>query len=91
MSTITLPVKAIYFDQIQAGSKLEEYRLVKPFWSKRLVARRYDRIILTRGYPAADDASRHLERPWRGYVIKTITHPHFGPDPVEVFAIDVRP
>lgn len=30
-----------------------------------------------------------LTLPWRGYQIKTIMHHHFGPDPVEVFAIDV--
>jgi hypothetical protein len=25
-----------------------------------------------------------------GYVVKQITHQHFGPDPVHVFALDVR-
>lgn len=25
----------------------------------------------------------------KGYVLKQITHPHFGPDPVLVFALDV--
>ena len=25
----------------------------------------------------------------QGYVVKEITHPHFGPDPVHVFALDV--
>lgn len=87
--TLTIPVNGIYFDQIRAGTKAEEYRLVTPFWTKRLVGRSYDQIVLTRGYPKADDASRRLVKPWRGYVVKTITHPHFGPDPVEVFAIDV--
>ncbi|MGE4307330.1 MAG: hypothetical protein AB7E24_25260 [Novosphingobium sp.] len=24
-----------------------------------------------------------------GWQVKTITHPHFGPEPVQVFAIDV--
>lgn len=28
--------------------------------------------------------------PSRGYTIKTISHPHFGPAPVTVYAIDVR-
>jgi hypothetical protein len=27
--------------------------------------------------------------PWKGYRLTTINHPHFGADPVEVFAIDV--
>lgn len=87
--TLTIPVNGVYFDQICAGTKVEEYRLATPFWSKRLVGRSYDQIVLTRGYPKSCDASRRLVKPWRGYVVKTITHPHFGPDPVQVFAIDV--
>lgn len=87
MKTLTLPLNGVYFDQIQAGTKLEEYRLTTPFWSRRM--HDYDRIVLTRGYPKADDHSRRLVLPWRGYKRKTITHPHFGPEPVEVFAIDV--
>ena len=86
---LTLPLNGAYFDQIRDGSKVEEFRLVTPFWSKRLQGRTYDRIVLTRGYPPRDDHSRRLERSWRGFTRKTITHPHFGPDPVEVFAIDV--
>lgn len=89
MSTLTIPINGIYFDQIAAGTKAEEYRLLTPFWSKRLVGRSYAELVLTRGYPKADDLSRRLRAPWKGYIVKTITHPHFGVDPVEVFAIDV--
>jgi len=89
MVALTLPLNGIYFDQIKDGSKVEEFRLVTPFWSKRLEGRSFERIILTRGYPSREDQSRRLERRWRGFTRKTITHPHFGDDPVEVFAIDV--
>ncbi|HEM8998857.1 TPA: ASCH domain-containing protein [Burkholderia cenocepacia] len=89
MRTLTLALKGIYFDQIAAGTKDEEFRLVTPFWQKRLLNRTYDRIVLTRGYPKTSDTSRRIELPWRGFVTRTITHPHFGPDPVEVFAIRV--
>lgn len=85
--TLHLPLKGIYFDQIKAGSKTEEYRLVTPFWSKRLDGRAYDRIVFTRGYPPKSDVSRRLELPWRGVSKKIINHPHFGPDDVEVYAI----
>lgn len=91
MATLTIPVNGVYFDQIKAGTKTEEYRLVTPFWSKRLVGRTYQHVTMTRGYPKASDQSRRLTLPWRGYERKTITHPHFGPDPVEVFAIKVQP
>ena len=91
MSDLVLPLKGEYFDAIAADTKPEEFRIVNDYWRKRLVGRSYDRIVLTRGYPKRDDHTRRLIRPWRGYVFRTITHPHFGDTPVEVFAIDVRP
>lgn len=90
MRTLTLPLKAIYFHQIKSGEKTEEYRLCTPYWARRLVGREYDQIVLTLGYPKADNADRHLIRPWRGFTIKTLQHSHFGADPVTVYAIDVR-
>lgn len=91
MRDLVLPLKGEYFDQIKAGTKTEEFRLCTPYWQKRLPSPFgiYDRIVLTRGYPKRDDHARRLVLPWRGYGIKTITHPHFGPEPVSVFAIDV--
>ena len=91
MTDLILPLKREYFEQIRDGLKTEEYRLCNEYWRKRLADRSYESIILTLGYPRKDDDSRRIVRPWRGYTIKTITHPHFGPDPVQVFAIDVRP
>jgi hypothetical protein len=90
MADLYLSLKAEYFDAIRDGTKPEEYRLCTPYWRKRLEGRVYDSIALTLGYPTAGDAARHLHRPWRGYTVKTITHPHFGPEPVEVFAIRVN-
>lgn len=89
MTILHLPLKAEYFHAIRDGVKAEEYRLCTPYWRTRLEGRVYNSIALTLGYPPADDAGRRLVRPWRGYTVKTITHPHFGPDPVEVFAIRV--
>ena len=92
MSDLIIPVNGIYFDQIAAGTKLEEYRLCTPFWSKRLEGRSYGHVVMTRGYPKAGgvEGQTRLTRRWQGYRRKTITHPHFGPDPVEVFAISVE-
>jgi hypothetical protein len=90
VSDLILPLKREYFEAIRDGSKLEEFRLANAYWSKRLLGRSYSRIVLTLGYPAWDDADRRLVRPWRGFLRKTITHPHFGSSPVEVFAIDVE-
>lgn len=90
MKMLTLPLKREYFEAIRDGTKTEEYRKATPYWRKRLEGRSYGRIELAMGYPAKDDQARRLARPWRGYSLKTITHPHFGPDPVEVFAIVVN-
>jgi hypothetical protein len=84
-----IPLKAVYFDAIVAGTKGEEYRLTTPYWRKRLEGRSYTRLLLTKGYPRKGDEARLLSLPWRGYTVKTITHEHFGPEPVEVFAIIV--
>lgn len=92
MADLVLPLKREYFEAIRDGSMTEEYRLCTPYWQKRLASPfgLYDRIVLTLGYPARDDHARRLVRPWRGYTIKTITHPHFGPEPVTVYAINVQ-
>lgn len=89
MSTLVLPLKREYFEQIRAGTKPEEYRLDNPYWRKRLEGRHYDSIELRLGYPKAADAARRIRLPWRGYTMKTIQHPHFGLEPVRVFAIYV--
>jgi len=89
VSGLVLPLKGVYFDQIKRGEKLREFRLATPYWVKRLQGRRYDRIVLTRGYPPRDDAERRLVLPWRGYRMQMLQHEHFGPTPVHVFAIDV--
>ncbi|MCX8303603.1 ASCH domain-containing protein [Enterobacter pseudoroggenkampii] len=90
MANLQLAVNGEYFDQMKSGEKTEEYRLVTSFWSKRILARNYDRLIITRGYPKRDDLSKRIDVPYGGYEVKVITHPHFGPDPVEVFAIKVN-
>ncbi|EIU1445414.1 TPA: ASCH domain-containing protein [Pseudomonas aeruginosa] len=90
MATLTLALKGEYFDAIRAGTKLEEFRLVTPYWRKRLEGRHYDFIELTRGYPRRGDHARRLFLPWQGLRMATITHPHFGPEPVVVFAINVQ-
>ena len=91
MKTLTLNLKTEYFNAIRDGSKTEEYRLVTDFWKKRLENREYDIVCICLGYPKKDDNERRLTFPWQGYTVKTITHPYFGPSPVEVFAIRINP
>lgn len=90
MANLQLAVKGEYFDAMLRGEKTEEYRLCNDYWEKRLVNRKYDRLIITKGYPKRDDSSRRIDAPYEGFEIKAITHPHFGPEQVKVFAIKVN-
>lgn len=89
MTDLILAVKKEYFDQIKSGEKTEEYRSFNAYWIKRLNGRviPYRNIVITLGYPSRSDSSRRIIFPYVGWEKKTITHKHFGSDPVEVFAI----
>jgi hypothetical protein len=87
---LQLALNSQYFEEIQSGAKTEEYRLCTEYWKKRLVGREYDQLIFTKGYPKKNDESRKMHFQYSGYTIKTITHPHFGVCPVEVFAIRIK-
>ena len=89
MSWLHLNLRAEYFDAIRDGEKTEEFRRVTAYWIRRLEGRSFEGIRLMKGYPSRNDATRILERAWRGFERKTITHPHFGDLAVEVFAISV--
>ena len=89
MADLHLNLKREYFDAIKAGTKEFEYRLASK-WAKRLAGKSFDRIFIKLGYPKAGDATRIVERPWRGFEWQSITHPLFGADPVEVLAIRVN-
>lgn len=90
MTELHLNLKAEYFDAIAAGEKGEEYRLVTPYWRGRLEGRQYSSIVLKKGYPKRGDTARTLRRPWAGFSVKEVSHPHFGAEPVQVFAIKVN-
>lgn len=85
-----LHLKGEYFDQINNGTKLEEYRLYNEYWKRRLLGRTYEGIVIKRGYPKRSDISKIIQRAWRGYEVQMICHPHFGTNPVTVFAIKVN-
>jgi hypothetical protein len=87
---LLLDVKTEYFRQIQSGAKTEEYRLHNAYWVKRLVGpggikKPFSSVIIRNAYRAGP--KNRLEFPWNDWTLKGITHPHFGPDEVTVFAI----
>lgn len=62
-----LNLKGEYFDAILSKEKMWEYRLYNDYWKKRLIANRYKRIVLKRGYPKKDDTANQLIRPYQSY------------------------
>lgn len=54
-TTLYLSLKAQWYEMIESGIKREEYREIKPYWTKRLVNpdgsfKKFDTITFTYGY-----------------------------------------
>ncbi len=50
MKVLHLTLKKKWFDMIESGEKVEEYREVKPYWVTRLEGREYDVVRFRNGY-----------------------------------------
>lgn len=50
MKILHLTLKKKWFGMILSGVKKEEYREIKPYWNKRLLNKKFDRIELANGY-----------------------------------------
>jgi hypothetical protein len=94
MSDLHLHVNTEYFKAIKCGEKTEEYREVNLYWHERffdritLRRRSFSRIIIHNAYKSGTE--NRIVFPWHGWTLKTIKHPHFGPDEVTVFAIKLE-
>lgn len=90
MGDLHLHVRAEYFEAIKRGEKTEEYRLYNDYWGAKFLLREmaFDGIVIYNAYKSGEE--NRLRFPWNGLEIKQLTHPHFGPDPVTVFAIKLE-
>jgi hypothetical protein len=50
MKDLDLVLKGEYFNRIAEGRKRYEFRLVKPYWTKRLEGKTFDRVCFRLGY-----------------------------------------
>jgi hypothetical protein len=50
MKILHLTLYKKWFDAIARGEKVEEYRRINEFWTRRLVGREYDEIYFRNGY-----------------------------------------
>lgn len=90
MSNLVLHLEKRYFDQIKSGEKIVEYRQVNDYWSKRLIGKDFDNIVLLCGYPKNGDVNRTIIRKWNGYEIRHQYVPIYNASGyTKVFIIDV--
>lgn len=87
MRILTLHLKGKWFDQVKAGVKTHEYRVVSPYWIKRLRNREYDFIIVCRGYPKGNDFKNRIIFQWNGAKETIIEHEEWGGKRRRVFDI----
>jgi len=90
MPDLVLHLKEKYFEEIKAGTKTEEYRWLKDFWTKRLKGKTYDRVVIVRAWKPMSDPNNVLYFPWNGYEKKIVDHPEFDGFPVTVYVIPLR-
>ncbi|HDI3137154.1 TPA: hypothetical protein PMB18_002144 [Vibrio cholerae] len=51
MTTLHLTLKKRWYDMIYSGQKPEEYREIKPYWSRRLTnGKKFDKVQFKNGY-----------------------------------------
>lgn len=50
MKILDLVLKGEWFDMIKNGPKREEYREIKPYWTKRIEKNKYTHVKFRRGY-----------------------------------------
>ncbi len=89
MKILHLNLKKRWFEEIKSGEKTIELRRVCSYWRKRLIGQHYDEIHIKCGYPKRSDTSKILRRKWTCVARETILHPEFGPEPIDVYVIDV--
>lgn len=96
MKKLHLHVREIYFREIKAGTKRTEFRAVTPYWMKffqfkrvggKSSYKRFDGIVIYNAYKSGVHQQIHFK--WSGLRLTRIQHPHFGPRPLTVFAIDL--
>lgn len=82
MNKLFIIIKKQYFDEILSGKKKNEYRLVTPYWVKKIANKEYSSIVFQNGY---NKNALRLEAEYFGYSIRNIRHEFFGNDEVCVF------
>lgn len=68
-----LPLKKEWYEMIERGVKTEEYREIKPYWSKRLTGYDHPLFSIRKGYQQANqNGYTHVKFSY-GYTKRTMT------------------
>ena len=70
---LTLPIKKKWFDMIVSGEKKEEYREIKPYWTRRFIGMNQPLFSFRYGYQQANvKGYTHVKFSY-GYTKRTMT------------------
>lgn len=94
-----LSLKKHWFELITSGEKLEEYREINDYWTKRLVVAGEDNLLgdgieyadfdyieFTLGYPKAEDTERRATFRFKG-ISRAGGRPEWGAEPGKVYYV----
>lgn len=73
MKTLHLPLKKEWYEMIESGVKTEEYREIKPYWSKRLVGMDRPLFSFRYGYQESNVSGYTYVKFSYGYTRRTMT------------------
>lgn len=85
MKTLTLHLKKKWFEQVESGEKLYEYRLYNEYWRKRIEGVHFALLELALGFPKKEDLSRRIVMEYIKPSIITISHEEWDLKTKEVF------
>jgi len=79
LRVLHLTLKKQWFDMVESGEKLEEYREIKPYWDVRL-AKNYDVIKFRNGYSKDSPVIIiELNEVFKGFGLEKWGAPRSGP------------
>ena len=84
-NTLTLRIKKKWFDLIEKGEKIEEYRKISPYYISRIENKTIDKVLLINGYSRN---SPQLLFECKG-IIKGFGNPNWGADNQKCYIIKI--
>lgn len=88
LKVLHLNLKRTWWEDINNGEKLYEYRTKTEYWRKRLVGKTYDYVFIKLGYPKTDETEKIIVFKYLGYKEIQVNHLEFG-EKTDVYAINL--